>query len=102
MPNCGRERLNAWFSITIYKTQELQCQGLKDTSHLKTARLIGFMRNYGHEQFNSSTQRCFSKGIRNSTLKGLELEDTTSLKDAQLTKFMRNYGHETTRLDGLS
>ncbi|WMV46260.1 hypothetical protein MTR67_039645 [Solanum verrucosum] len=51
--------------------------------------------------FNSRTQRYFSKGIRNSTLKGLELEDTTSLKDAQLTKFMQNYGYETTRLDGL-
>ncbi|WMV46620.1 hypothetical protein MTR67_040005 [Solanum verrucosum] len=59
------------------------------------------MRNYGHEIFNSSTQRCFSKGIRNSKLKGLELEDTTSLKDAQLRKFMQNYGHETTRLEGL-
>ena len=76
-------------------------QGLKDTSHLKTNRLIVFMQNYGHEIFNSRTQRYFSKGIRNSTLKGLELEDTTSLKDAQLTKFMRNYGHETTQLDGL-
>ncbi|WMV41128.1 hypothetical protein MTR67_034513 [Solanum verrucosum] len=59
------------------------------------------MLNYGHEIFNSSTQRCFSKEIRNSTLKVLELEDTTSLKDAQLTKFMRNYGHETTRLNCL-
>ncbi|WMV36869.1 hypothetical protein MTR67_030254 [Solanum verrucosum] len=51
--------------------------------------------------FKSRTQRYFAKGIRNLTLKGIELEDTTSLKDAQLTKFMRNYGHETTRLDGL-
>uniref|UniRef100_M1DBM6 Uncharacterized protein n=1 Tax=Solanum tuberosum TaxID=4113 RepID=M1DBM6_SOLTU len=76
-------------------------QGLEDTSHLRTVRLIGSMRIYGHEIFNSRTQRYFSKGIRNSTLQGLELEDTTSLKDAQLTKFLRNYGHETTRLDGL-
>ncbi|WMV57878.1 hypothetical protein MTR67_051263 [Solanum verrucosum] len=30
-------------------------QGLKDTSHLKTVRLIGFMRNHGHEQFNTRT-----------------------------------------------
>ena len=60
-----------------------------------------FMRNYEHELLNSMTQRYFSKGIRNSTLKGLELEDTTSLKDAQLTKFMLNYGHGTTRLEGL-
>ena len=54
-------------------------QGLKDTSHLKTARLIGFMRNYGHEQFNSKTlwvtcnspmlRNIISKGIRNSILK---------------------------------
>ncbi|WMV28945.1 hypothetical protein MTR67_022330 [Solanum verrucosum] len=59
------------------------------------------MRNYRHELLNSRTQRYFSKGLRNSTLKGLKLEDTTSLKDAQLTNFMRNYGHETTRLDDL-
>ncbi|WMV40453.1 hypothetical protein MTR67_033838 [Solanum verrucosum] len=59
------------------------------------------MRNYKHELLNSRTQRYFSKGLRNSTLKGLKLEDTTFLKDAQLTKFMRNYGHETTRLDDL-
>ncbi|WMV15407.1 hypothetical protein MTR67_008792 [Solanum verrucosum] len=59
------------------------------------------MRNYKHELLNSRTQRYFSKGLRNSTLKGLKLEDTTSLKDAQLTKFMQNYGHETTRLDDL-
>ena len=54
-------------------------QGLKDTSHLKTARLIGFMRNYGDEQFNSRTswvtynspmiRNIISKGIRNSILK---------------------------------
>jgi len=54
-------------------------QGLKDTSLLKTARLIGFMRNYGHEQFNSKTlwvtcnspmlRNIISKGIRNSILK---------------------------------
>ncbi|WMV50380.1 hypothetical protein MTR67_043765 [Solanum verrucosum] len=30
-------------------------QGLRDTSHLKIVRLIGFMRNYGHEQLNSWT-----------------------------------------------
>ncbi|WMV26415.1 hypothetical protein MTR67_019800 [Solanum verrucosum] len=60
------------------------------------------MQNYKHELLNSRTQRYFSKGLRNSTLKGLKLEDTTSLKDAQLTKFMRNYGHETTRLKGLN
>ena len=29
-------------------------QGLKDTSHLKTVRLIGFMQNYKHEQLNST------------------------------------------------
>ncbi|WMV31127.1 hypothetical protein MTR67_024512 [Solanum verrucosum] len=29
-------------------------QGLNDTPHLKTVRLIGFMRNYGHDY---STQR---------------------------------------------
>ncbi|WMV30041.1 hypothetical protein MTR67_023426 [Solanum verrucosum] len=63
------------------------------------------MQNYKYELLNSRTQRYFSKGLRNSTLKGLQLEDTTSLKDAQLTKFMYittwNYGHETTRLDDL-
>ncbi|WMV08093.1 hypothetical protein MTR67_001478 [Solanum verrucosum] len=59
------------------------------------------MWNYKHELLNSRIQIYFSKGLRNSTLKGLKLEDITSLKDAQLTKFMRNYGHETTRLDGL-
>uniref|UniRef100_M1E0P5 Uncharacterized protein n=1 Tax=Solanum tuberosum TaxID=4113 RepID=M1E0P5_SOLTU len=74
-------------------------QGLKDTS--KIVRLIVFMRNYGHDIFNSSNPRYFSKGIRNSTLKGLELEDTTSLKDTQLTTFMRSYVHETTQLDDL-
>ncbi|WMV28492.1 hypothetical protein MTR67_021877 [Solanum verrucosum] len=36
------------------------------------------MRNYKHELLNSRTQRYFSKGLRNSTLKGLKLEDTTS------------------------
>ena len=30
-------------------------QGLKDTSHLKTIRLIGFMQDYVDEQFNSRT-----------------------------------------------
>ncbi|WMV09391.1 hypothetical protein MTR67_002776 [Solanum verrucosum] len=30
-------------------------QGLNDNSHLKTARLIGLMRNYGHELLNSRT-----------------------------------------------
>ncbi|WMV51607.1 hypothetical protein MTR67_044992 [Solanum verrucosum] len=59
------------------------------------------MRNYKHELLNSRTQRYFSKGLRNSTLKDLIFDDTTSLKDAQLTKFMRNYGDEITRLDGL-
>ena len=54
-------------------------QGLKDTSLLNTARPIGFMRNYGHEQFNSRTswvtdnslmiRNIISKGIRNSILK---------------------------------
>uniref|UniRef100_M1DWG1 Uncharacterized protein n=1 Tax=Solanum tuberosum TaxID=4113 RepID=M1DWG1_SOLTU len=101
MPNYGCERLNARFSITIDRTQYLELKNFNDNIHLKTVRLIVFMRDYGHEIFNSRTQRYFSKGIRNSTLKGLELEDTTSLKDAQLTNFMRNYGHETTRLDGL-
>uniref|UniRef100_M1DQ48 Uncharacterized protein n=1 Tax=Solanum tuberosum TaxID=4113 RepID=M1DQ48_SOLTU len=101
MPNDGHERLNARFSITIDRTQYLELKNFNDTTHLKIFRLIVSMRNYGHEIFNSSTQRCFSRGIRNSTLKGLELEDTTSLKDAQLTKFMRNYGHETTQLNDL-
>ena len=79
MPNYGHERINARFSITIDRTQYLELknfndtthfknahsegsygimsrnystQGLKDTSHLNTVRLIEFMRNYGHEQFN--------------------------------------------------
>ena len=30
-------------------------KGLKDTSHLNATRLIGFMRNYGHELLNSRT-----------------------------------------------
>ena len=30
-------------------------QGLNDTSHLKTARLILYMRNYGNELINSRT-----------------------------------------------
>ncbi|WMV46619.1 hypothetical protein MTR67_040004 [Solanum verrucosum] len=101
MPNDGHERLDARFSITIDRAQYFELKNFNDTTHLKIFRLIVFMRNYGHEIFNSSTQRFFSKGIRNSTLKGLELEDTPSLKVAQLTKFMRNYGHETTRLEGL-
>ena len=65
---------------------------LNDNSHLKTARLIGFMLNYGHDLLYLGTYQliCNSHLIRNesqnrntnSTLKGLELEDTTSLKDA--------------------
>ncbi|WMV37891.1 hypothetical protein MTR67_031276 [Solanum verrucosum] len=37
-------------------------QGLNDTSHLNTARLTGFMRNYEHELLNSRT---FMDRIRN-------------------------------------
>uniref|UniRef100_M1DXV0 Uncharacterized protein n=1 Tax=Solanum tuberosum TaxID=4113 RepID=M1DXV0_SOLTU len=95
MPNDGHKRLNARFSITTDRTQYLELKNFNDTTHLKIVRLIVFMRDYGDEMFNSRTQRHFSKGIRNSTLKVLELEDTTSLKDAQLTKFMQKYGHET-------
>uniref|UniRef100_M1DFH7 Uncharacterized protein n=1 Tax=Solanum tuberosum TaxID=4113 RepID=M1DFH7_SOLTU len=100
MPNYGRERLNARFSITMtelkylklknfndttnFKNAQLRgfmrimsmnysTQGLKDTSHLKTARLIGFMRNYGHEQFNSKTSwvTCNSPMIRIIISEGL-------------------------------
>ena len=81
MPNYGHERLNARFSITIDRTQYLELKNFNDTTHFKNAQLRGFMRNYKHELLNSRTQRYFSKGLRNSTLKGLELEDTTSLKD---------------------
>uniref|UniRef100_M1DQB3 Uncharacterized protein n=1 Tax=Solanum tuberosum TaxID=4113 RepID=M1DQB3_SOLTU len=37
--------------------------GLKDTSHLKTTRLIGFMRNYGHELLNSRTSWVFRSSL---------------------------------------
>ncbi|WMV33137.1 hypothetical protein MTR67_026522, partial [Solanum verrucosum] len=100
-PNYGLERLNAKFSITIDRLKYLELKNFNDTTNFKTGRLIVFMRNYGHELFNSRTQRYFSKGIRNSTLKDLELEDTTSLKDTQLSTFMQSYGYETTRLDDL-
>uniref|UniRef100_M1DI40 Uncharacterized protein n=1 Tax=Solanum tuberosum TaxID=4113 RepID=M1DI40_SOLTU len=48
-------------------------QGLKDTSHLKTVPLIGFMWNYGHEQFNSTTSWVTSDSpmIRNTIPKGI-------------------------------
>ena len=49
-------------------------QGLKDTSHLKIVRIIGFIRNYGHEQFNSKTSwiTCNSTMIRNINSIGLK------------------------------
>ncbi|WMV18310.1 hypothetical protein MTR67_011695 [Solanum verrucosum] len=90
MPNYGRERLNSKVSITIYRTQYSKLNRLNDTTHLKNARLIGFMRNYGNDQLNSRTSIIFSKRIRNSILKNLELEDTTPLKNTQFMKFMRN------------
>ncbi|WMV25055.1 hypothetical protein MTR67_018440 [Solanum verrucosum] len=39
-------------------------QRLKDTSHLKTARLIGFIWNYGHQQLNSRTLWVPSPDVR--------------------------------------
>ena len=49
-------------------------QGLKDTSHLKTVRLIGSIKNYGHKILNSKNNSLIiinitSKGIRNSILR---------------------------------
>uniref|UniRef100_M1DXY5 Uncharacterized protein n=1 Tax=Solanum tuberosum TaxID=4113 RepID=M1DXY5_SOLTU len=46
-------------------------EGLKETSHLKTARLIGFMRSYGHEQLNSSASwvTCSTPMIRSTIAK---------------------------------
>ena len=77
-----------------YSTQEL-----KHTSQLKIIRLIGFMRNYGHEQFNSRNscvkynspmiRNIISKGINKSILNTLEFGDTTPLNDTQYMVFMR-------------
>ncbi|WMV08450.1 hypothetical protein MTR67_001835 [Solanum verrucosum] len=97
MLNYRRERLNSRVSITIYRTQYLKLNnsrthGLYDTTHLMNARLIGFMRNYGHDRLNSRISTIVSKMIRNLILKNLELENTTSLKETQFMEFMRNYG----------
>ncbi|WMV50390.1 hypothetical protein MTR67_043775 [Solanum verrucosum] len=95
MPNYGCELINSRFSITIYRNQYSKLnnsvtQGLNDTTYLKNARLIGFMRNYGHEQLNSRTFEYNLKRIRNSILKNLELKDTTPHKDTQFMEFKRN------------
>ncbi|WMV25720.1 hypothetical protein MTR67_019105 [Solanum verrucosum] len=102
MPNYKRERHNSRVSITIYRTQysklgNSRTQGLNDTTHLKNARLIGFMRNCGHDRLNSRTSKYISKRVSNSILKNIELEDTPPLKNTSFIEFMRNYGHE--RLD---
>ncbi|WMV08714.1 hypothetical protein MTR67_002099 [Solanum verrucosum] len=75
---------------------------LNDTTHLMNTRLIGFMRDYGHDPLNSRISSLFSKRIRNSILKNLELEDTTSLKDTQFMEFMQNYLHDLTGLKDLN
>ena len=64
MPNYGREQLNSRFPINMHRTQYLELnnsktQGVNDTTHLKNARLRGFMWNYGNELLNSRTQRYF-------------------------------------------
>ncbi|WMV55089.1 hypothetical protein MTR67_048474 [Solanum verrucosum] len=106
MLNYGREQLNR-FSTTIYRTQysklnNFRTQVLNDTTHLKNARLIEFMQNYGHEQLNLRTFEYNLKRIRNSILKNLEHEDTTPLKDTQIMDFMGNLWASTTRLKGLN
>ena len=67
-------------------------QGLKDTSHLKTVQLIGFMRNYGHEQLNSraSWVTCSSPMIRNNISKGIRnsILKTYNLKILLLSKML--------------
>ena len=60
-------------------TQDLELEDttpLKDTSHLKIVRLIMFMRNYGHEQFNSWTSWVIGNSpmIRNVISNGLETQ----------------------------
>ena len=44
MPNYGRERLNAKFSITIDRTQYLELKNFDNTTHFKNVQLKGFMR----------------------------------------------------------
>ncbi|WMV49717.1 hypothetical protein MTR67_043102 [Solanum verrucosum] len=96
MPNCGRERLNSRFSITITRTQYLrlnsELKNFNGNTRFKNARLKGSMWNYGHELLNSRTSwvTCNSPMIRNIIPKDLELEDTTPLNDTQLLEFMRN------------
>ncbi|WMV59260.1 hypothetical protein MTR67_052645, partial [Solanum verrucosum] len=102
IPNYRREQLNSKVLITIYRIQyselnNFRTQGLNDTTHLKNARLIGFMRNYGHERLNSRTFEYNLKRVSDSILKNLELKDTTPLKDTQFMEFMWNFWHE--RLD---
>ncbi|WMV37265.1 hypothetical protein MTR67_030650 [Solanum verrucosum] len=55
-------------------------QGLKDISHLKTARLIGFMRNYRHELLHSKTSWGIGVDLRKikSWPRPLSLSDITS------------------------
>ena len=70
-------------------------EGLKNTAHLKTVRLMGSMRKYGHEQLNLRTSwvTCNSFIIivinSNGLTQDLQLEDATTLKGTKLIKFIR-------------
>ena len=66
-------RINSEVSFEIMSVN-YSTQGLKDTSHLKTVRLIGSIKNYGHKILNSKNNSLIiinitSKGIRNSILR---------------------------------
>ncbi|WMV54690.1 hypothetical protein MTR67_048075 [Solanum verrucosum] len=78
----------------MHRTQYLELKNSRDNSHPKTARLIGYIRNYGHELLNSRTFMEGSSGIMGMNYSTQGLNDTSHLKIARLIRFMRNYGHE--------
>ena len=51
MPNYGRERLNAMFSISIHKIEYMELKNFNDTTHFKNVPLNGLLQNYEHELF---------------------------------------------------
>ena len=56
MPNYGRERLNAIFSISIHKIEYLKLNKFNDTTHFQNVPLKGLLQKYEHELLYSRNQ----------------------------------------------